>query len=248
MFRGTAHIYDLVYALQGKDYDAESQELVELITRHAPQAASLLDVACGTGGHLAHLRERFSVVGIDLDDGMLDQARARLPGIELVQADMQSFDLGRTFDAIVCLFSSIGYLADQQQLDAAIRRMADHLTPAGVLVVDGWVRPDLWRDDAGPFVVSGVQNGIAIARMGTSRREGVHTTLEFHHLIGTTDGIEQLVDSHVLTLFSDDDYARAFRQAGLEAEFTVGPMPGRSRIVGRHRNAAPPTATSTAHE
>ena len=49
MFRNTAHVYDLLYEGAGKDYEAEATALHAVVQERAPGAASLLDVACGTG-------------------------------------------------------------------------------------------------------------------------------------------------------------------------------------------------------
>jgi SAM-dependent methyltransferase len=109
MFDRTAHLYDLLYSF--KDYEAESAALVALIRGRNPSASSLLDVACGTGRHLELLRPAFpDVAGVDLEPGLLEVARARLPEVSLSLADMRTFDLGRAFDAVTCLFSSVGYL------------------------------------------------------------------------------------------------------------------------------------------
>ena len=48
--------------------------------------------------------------------------------------------------------------------------------------------------------------------------------------------IDHIVDNHVLTLFSDDDYQAAFVAAGLDVETVPSPMPGRDRYIGQ----APP--------
>jgi ubiquinone/menaquinone biosynthesis C-methylase UbiE len=104
MFSRSADLYDALYATF-KDYADEAARLRELI---GPDARTLLDVACGTGAHLELLREHYEVVGLDLDPELLAIARGRLPGVELVEGDMTGFDLGRRFDAVACLFSSIG--------------------------------------------------------------------------------------------------------------------------------------------
>jgi len=85
MFRHTAHVYDLLYQGAGKDYAAEASDLHALIQARVPSASSLLDVACGTGGHLVHLRQWYEVVGVDVDANMLSEARRRLPGVHLVE-------------------------------------------------------------------------------------------------------------------------------------------------------------------
>ena len=140
MFDRTAHLYDLLYSF--KDYDAESATLVELIRSRHADATSLLDVACGTGRHLELLRASFpDVAGVDIEPGLLEVARTRLPGVPFTNADMRTFDLGRTFDAVTCLFSSIGYLADLDELSTAVRRMAAHLAPGGVSSSTGGSSP-----------------------------------------------------------------------------------------------------------
>src|SRR5919106_5074882 len=109
MFRKSQQFYDAIYAW--KDYPAEVERLVSIIRERSPQARSLLDVACGTGKHLELLRELFRVEGVDLDPEMIALSRQRL-GAEapLHVGDMTELHLGRTFDVVTCLFSSIGYV------------------------------------------------------------------------------------------------------------------------------------------
>src|SRR6185312_6199625 len=92
-----------------KDYANEAQQIHTLIQqyKHSP-GTSLLDIACGTGGHLPYLRQHYSVEGLDLDEQMLAIARQRNPGVIFHHADMVDFSLEQQFDVILCLFSSIG--------------------------------------------------------------------------------------------------------------------------------------------
>jgi SAM-dependent methyltransferase len=233
MFRHTAHVYDLLYAGAGKDYEAEATALHTLIQERSPGAASLLDVACGTGGHLAHLRRWYDVAGVDIDPGMLAEARRRLPQETFIEGDMRDVRLGRTFDAVCCLFSSIGYMGSVQELNQAVSTMASHCRPGGVFVMDGWVRPEAWRNEPQISLESAFDDATTVARMGRSRREGNKTTLDMHHLIGSVDGIEHVIDVHVLTLFDAAEYDEALRRAGLMAiESIESPMPDRDRYVG----------------
>ncbi len=236
VFEHTAHVYELIYEFSGKDYRAESEVIEHLIRSRAPSASTLLDVACGTGGHLVHLRQLFDVAGLDLDASMLDHARRRLPGVGLVKADMRSFDLGREFDAVVCLFSSIGYLPDRMALLDAIGCMSRHLADGGVLIVDGWVRPSDWKDPGAVHVVSGKRDGLAVARVGRSERRGSKTILELHHLVGSDSSVDHLVDRHELTLFTEQEYRDAFVAAGLEVKTVESPMADRDRYVGTKRS------------
>src|SRR3990170_3440462 len=107
MFRKTARFYDAIYSW--KDYRTEVDRLDRLIRDRNLTARTLLDVACGTGKHLELLRDGYEVEGLDLDPEMLAIARERLPGVTLHEGDMTSFDLGKRFDVVACLFSSVAY-------------------------------------------------------------------------------------------------------------------------------------------
>jgi SAM-dependent methyltransferase len=189
-------------------------------------------VACGTGGHLRHLRRWYDVVGADIDPGMPTQARLHLPDVELVEADMRRVALGRSFDVVVCLFSSIGYLRSTDELCAAVGAMADHLNPGGVLIIDGWVRPDAWISGGTTEVTTAITDEVKVVRMSRSRRQGQRTFLEMHHLVDTAQGVEYLVDHHELTLFAPADYEAALSTSGLGVDIVDSPVPGRDRYMG----------------
>jgi SAM-dependent methyltransferase len=232
VFHTTAHLYDLLYRASGKDYEAESADVHDLIQARAPGAATLLDVACGTGGHLRYFTGWYEATGVDLDPAMVAVARAELPDLVIVEGDMRTLDLGRTFDAAVCLFSSIGYLRSTTEMDKAVAAMGRHLVPGGVLVVDGWVRPDAWIDGGVTTIERAHSNEVDVVRMSRSRRLGHRTFLEMHHLVSTANGIEHLVDHHELTLFAPHEYQAAFAGAGFTVETVPSPVPGRDRYVG----------------
>lgn len=50
------------------------------------------------------------VQGLDLEPQFVELARKRLRGVTIHEGDMTSFDLGRRFDAVTCLFSAIGHV------------------------------------------------------------------------------------------------------------------------------------------
>jgi len=231
VFEHSARVYDLLYSF--KDYEAEALDLTTLIRERNPGAASLLDVACGTGKHLELLRATFpDVAGVDLDDGLLAVAHERLPDVPLTRGDMRTFDLGRTFDAVTCLFSSVGYLRDDEELAAAIGRMAAHLSPGGVLVVDGWIRPDAWWPGTNVQGLAETSDGVAAARVARTWRDGDRTILDMRYLIATAeDGFEQQQEVHELTLFSDEAYRAAFEAASLPPDVIASPMPDRDRYI-----------------
>ncbi|MFN2582520.1 MAG: trans-aconitate 2-methyltransferase [Candidatus Dormibacteria bacterium] len=233
MYQRSARIYDVLYTgTHIIDFAAQAESLHSLIATRNRAARTLLDVACGTGQHLARLRRWYDVEGLDISRDMLMIARERLGGdVPLGLADMRTFDLGRTFDAVTCLFSSIGYLDDVGQLRRTMQRFAAHLNPGGVLVVDGWVRPDAWKDDTRRAPDYADDGTTAVARLVVNTRRGAITQLDMHHLVHAGDSVEYFAEKHRMRLFATGEYLDAATAAGLSAEILTDYMPDRDRIV-----------------
>ena len=230
MFTRSSRFYDAIYSF--KDYAAEATKVDALIKERNPGARTLLDVACGTGMHLEHLRGGYDGEGLDLDPELLAIARERLPGIPLHEGDMTTFDLGRRFDAVICLFSSIGYARTVEDLNRAVAAMAGHLEPGGVLVVEPWLTPEVWQDGH-PGAVFVDEPELKIARVDLPERDGRMSRIDFHYLVATPAGIDRFEERHELGLFTHDEYVAAFRAAGLEAEHDPEGLMGRGLYIGR---------------
>lgn len=231
----SATYYDLIYEAAGKDYAHESRQVHDIIRQHKRTPGhAMLDVACGTGGHLTYLREHYAVEGLDLSSEMLAIARKRHPDLVLHQADMSGFDLGRQFDAVISLFSSIAYAQTVTLLQQTLRTMARHLHPGGVLIVEPFIRPeDVIPDHVGAVLVD--QPKLKVARVNVSRVAGRVVALHFHYLVATPGGVEYFTERHDLAVFTVDEYLDAFRDAGLEATCDPQGLMGRGLYVGLKR-------------
>jgi ubiquinone/menaquinone biosynthesis C-methylase UbiE len=85
-----------------------------------------LDVCCGTGAELAHLRRlaRSRAVGIDFSHGMLAEARRRIgPDVELVHGDALALPFDAEFDVATCV-GALGHVdaPDEDRFVAGIAR------------------------------------------------------------------------------------------------------------------------------
>jgi SAM-dependent methyltransferase len=227
-----ADVYELVYGLRGKDWAAEAERLVALIRDRSPAAESLLDVACGTGAHLETFAERFAhVEGLEIAAPMREAAERRLPHVAVHAGDMRDFDLGRTFDAVTCMFNAIAYLGNVAELRAAVRSMARHLAPGGVVIVEPWWFPERFIEgylaaDAGHV------DGRAVARVSHTTRDGRLSRLEARYLVGGSAGIREFTQVHELMLFAEAEYRAAFADAGCPADYLEGGLTGRGLFIG----------------
>ena len=109
MYDRSAQLYDTIYSF--KNYEKEAAKLHQLIQKHKrSKGGDLLEVACGTGGHISYLKNNYSVEGLDLSSQMLRLAKKKHPDIVFHRGDMVSFKLKKRFDAIKCLFSAVGHV------------------------------------------------------------------------------------------------------------------------------------------
>ena len=224
MYERAAPIYDAIYSW--KDYGAEANRLNELIEERRPGARNLLDVACGTGRHLEHLRRWYEVEGLDLEPQFVAVARERLGDVPVHEGDMTAFDLRRRFDVVTCLFSAIGHARTLEGLRAAIAAMAAHLEPRGLLAVEPWVWPDQLVSGR-PHVLTIDEPDFKLVRMNTTWVEGRLAVMDMHHLVGRPEAVEHFVERIELALYTHDEYLEAFRAAGLAVEHDTDGLMGR---------------------
>ena len=229
-YASSAEFYDLLYA-EHVDYAANAERIRQIVERRAPSARTLLEVACGTGAYLERFAGHYAVTGVDISPRMLDRARQRLPGVRLVQADMSDFDLGDTFDIVVCLFSSIAYLQTFEALQAAFRCFARHLAPGGVVIVEPWFSPDQWFEGQ-VHATTAQSDALAVARVSTSQRDGRRVTMRWAFAVARSDGqVETFVEQHVTGQFTVDEHRAAFAAAGLDAAYDPEGLTGRGLYV-----------------
>ncbi len=111
---------------------------VAFYRRACADAESVLELGCGDGRMLAAL-DAPTLHGLDLHDGLLDAARARLGSrATLHHADMRSFSLPLSFDRIILPFSGVYCLLRDGDLAACFAKVREHLRPGGAFILDAY--------------------------------------------------------------------------------------------------------------
>src|SRR4051794_4986244 len=110
----------------------------DLVATLVPPGSLVLDAGCGTGRVAARLAEHgYRTVGVDLDTGMLGQARQRHPQLEWIESDLADLSPDgfgpEPFTAVVAAGNVMPLLTLGSE-ETVIRILAELLAPGGLLI------------------------------------------------------------------------------------------------------------------
>jgi ubiquinone/menaquinone biosynthesis C-methylase UbiE len=217
LYKDLVKYYDLIY--HGKEYKKEATVVKKLISKYKKsKGKDLLEVACGTGRYLEHLKS-FNCTGVDLNEEMLKIAKKRAPKAKLKKANMITLNLNKKYDVILCLFSSIGYVKTYSNLKKTIRSFSKHLKPGGVLIIEPWF--DKKTCKKGNVHISPYQDDkISLVRMTYVKIKGNISTLEMHFMYGEKNkGITHFYDKHELGMFDPTKFLKILQESGIKAKY-----------------------------
>jgi SAM-dependent methyltransferase len=105
---------------------AQRMRFEAFVLTHELAGRSLLDVGCGTGDLLDHLRARgiaCDYLGTDLSPSMIERCRARFPDGKFEVADLESWQPGRRFDYTVSIgIHNVRVPGARETLERGMRR------------------------------------------------------------------------------------------------------------------------------
>lgn len=144
-----------LYQKQAKDYDQSGIHGLEPFRReavnrlHLKRGDLVVDIGCGTGLNFSWLQEAVGpqgrIIGVDLTDAMLEQARRRIAeagwkNVELVHADAASYEFPAQVNGILSTFA----LTFIPQAHLVIQNGCRALVPGARWVVMDMAWPNRW--------------------------------------------------------------------------------------------------------
>lgn len=142
-----AEYYDLFN--ESKDYSQEVEFLEQVFKKYSEfKVQKILDLGCGTGIHAGTLSLKgYNLVGLDLSKEMIEIANLKSQGnknIKFIVGDMSNFSLNlndnekNKFDVCISMFSALGYLTENKQIESCLKSIKKHLKKKGLLIIDCW--------------------------------------------------------------------------------------------------------------
>jgi SAM-dependent methyltransferase len=156
-------------AAAGADVHGEASFVAALV----PPPARILDAGCGTGRVAIRLAELgYDCVGIDVDEGMLAQARRGAPHLTWLLADLadlQAVGDPTGFDLVVAAGNVIPLVAPGTE-EAVVAGLARLLAPAGSLVAGFGLTPGYLPIAEAPVTLGGYDAMCAAAGLDLVQR------------------------------------------------------------------------------
>jgi SAM-dependent methyltransferase len=137
--------YDILY--MDKEYEKECDFLESAFKHYARfKPSKVLDIGCGTGGHLISLAKRgYKVVGVDKSKWMVKFAKEKICNYELparvLTMDVLDLNLDEKFDACIAMFAVVSYIVQTRDLIKTLKNIRRHLRTGSLFVFDFWYGP-----------------------------------------------------------------------------------------------------------
>ncbi len=138
LYKKLAKYYDIIYSETFEKFHESYANFVFKAWKKFCRSSGkdLLEVACGTGELMKRLKILgFNVSGLDLNKEMVKIAKKKVKA-KFYIADMKDFSLDKSFDVIVCAFTSINYNLNEKELEKTLKNFCKHLKKGGIAIFD----------------------------------------------------------------------------------------------------------------
>ena len=226
------HIYEPILTPERTQSDVDG--IVNLLA--LPQGNSILDLCCGLGRHAIPLAQRgYMVTGLDLSEVFLREAEkealAKGVHVDWLHADMRNIPFENEFDAVINIFTTFGYLENQDEDHQVLKQVCKALKPGGFFLLEIIHREGLIRHFS-PHMIEHHPEGLIVLEerdfdLLTSRSK-VKITMIYPHG-------ERKEYGHAARVYTLTELAQMLTMAGLQVKAYFGAWDGRELTIDSFR-------------
>ncbi len=116
-----------------------------------PADSSILDLCCGHGRHTISLAQQdYRMTGLDQSEVFLQRAQAEAETkdtkVRWIQGDMRTIPFKNEFDAVINIFTSFGYLENEDEDLQVLQQIQQALKPGGLFLLETIYQPRVVRN------------------------------------------------------------------------------------------------------
>ena len=243
VFKEYAKYYDLIY--EEKDYKEEANYVDRLIKYYKPDAKSLLDLGCGSGGHAFEFAQLgYDITGIDNSERMIELAKKRrsefsinnVQETEFLIENICSYHLNKKFDVVTSLFHVMSYLTSDDELKNAISTVKLHLKQKGLFIFDFWYGPSVLHKKPKINTKYYENNGLSVKRQVIPKLIVDRNTVDVFINLSVNDingnNIKNLNETHRMRYYFKDELETLLENNEFQLkefnEWETGEVPGKN--------------------
>ena len=221
IFNRYAKYYDIFYGK--KNYKKECNFLEEIFKEYMGyKPKTILDLGCGTGGHIIPLTERgYRMTGVDASLNMLRLAqekcnRNRIKA-KLCNARLQTFELKKKFDIIICMFSTMDYVVRDSEVTKTLKNIINHMKKNSLFIFDFWNEEAVQRYYSPSRKKLFYSNGKIIERRSRTKIFPSKHTCEVNYTCTLKQNrhlINRFKEKHTVRYFAVDEIIQFLQNAG----------------------------------
>lgn len=213
-------VYDLFF-LQNRD--EQISYLLNVINTYCDGGKSCFDVGCGTGLYAERLAEAgFNVLASDLSNDMLEQARKchSHKNVKYIQSDITNYYSEEEYDFAVALSHVIGYMWQNQQVEAMLCNINKSLKANGTLLLNFYHAPGVLPHKLTAKIKEASDEKFKVVRASSVNNNLMKNILEeqYYYIIEEDNEISTLTVNEEMRYYSLPEIKYFMEKAGFKVE------------------------------
>jgi 2-polyprenyl-3-methyl-5-hydroxy-6-metoxy-1,4-benzoquinol methylase len=215
--------YDIIYS--DKDYEKECDFLEEIFRKyshHMPK--TILDVGCGTGGHIISLAMRgYTLTGLDASKIMIriakEKGSKKNVSVDFYVMDARKLQLNERFDACISMFATMDYIIKNEGIQKTLHNIRKHLKNGSLFIFDFWYGPAVLTILPSMRTKVIEKGGTRIIRISQPQLDSLHHICKVrYHLVVIKENrvIDEVKETHTVRFFFPEEIKHYLEENGFK--------------------------------